>query len=88
MQDLVVCVGENCHQSGAELVLRSFMDLIARDDLENSICLKASFAIGGCCDKDEVTVVFGEHRFQVKPLEADLSFKREILPSLTSFPEA
>ena len=88
MQDLVVCVGEKCHQSGAELVLKSYMDIIARENLEKMICLKCSFAIGGCCDKDEVSVLFGEHRFQVDPRQADLSFQRNILPILTPNAEA
>jgi len=83
MQDLVVCVGEKCHQSGAELVLKSFMDFIARENLENKICLKCSFAIGGCCDNDEVSVRFGERRFQVNPTQADLSFERNVLSTLS-----
>jgi len=87
MQDLVVCVGEKCHQSGAELVLKSFMDFIARENLENRICLKCSFTIGGCCDTDKVSVRFGDLRFQVKPHEADLSFKRDILSTLTPVAE-
>ncbi len=88
MQDLVVCVGEKCHQSGAELVLKSYLDIIARENLENIICLKCSFAIGGCCDRDEVSVRFGEDRFQVNPRQADLSFDRHIRPTLTPMSEA
>ncbi len=88
MQDLVVCVGEKCHQSGAELVLKSYLDLIARENLENQICLKCSFAIGGCCNKDEVSVRFGETFFKVDPRNAAQSFHRHILTTLTPTAEA
>lgn len=88
MQDLVVCVGEKCHQSGAELVLKSFMDCIARENLENIICLKCSFAIGGCCDRNEVSVRFAGRRFQVNPTQANLSFQREVLATLSPAKEA
>ena len=30
MQDLVVCVGESCHLSGAEIVVKKFKELIER----------------------------------------------------------
>jgi len=83
MQDLVVCVGEKCHQSGAELVLKSFMDFIERENLKDKICLKCSFAIGGCCETSEVSVRFGDRRFQVNPRQADLSFQREVLYTLS-----
>ena len=88
MQDLVVCVGEKCHQSGAELVLKSYMDIIAREKLENTISLKCSFAIGGCCSTDEVSVRFGETIFKIDPRDADLSFHRNILSNLTPTAEA
>ncbi len=88
MQDLVVCVGETCHQSGAELVLKSYMDIIAREKLENMICLKCSFAIGGGCQRDEVSVRFGDLRFQVNPKEADLSFEQHVMSTLNPTAEA
>jgi len=83
MQDLVVCVGEKCHQSGAELVLKSFMDIIARENLKDRICLKCSFAIGSCCGDEEVSVRFGDRVFKVNPGQADQSFQRDILTTLT-----
>jgi|GEM_PF-2355060 len=84
MQDLVVCVGEKCHQSGAELVLKSFMDIIAREKLADNLCLKGSFCIGECCEKDEVSVRMGERVFQVNPQEAYLAFARDVWPALRS----
>ncbi len=86
MQDLVVRVGETCHQSGAEHVLKSFMDLIARHQLESEISLKGSFCIGGCCEQDEVSVRLGDRMFQVSPERAESVFASEIWP--TSIPTA
>ena len=81
MQDLVVCVGETCHQSGAEHVLKCFMDLIARNKLETEICLKGSFCLGGGCEQDEVSVRLGDRRFQVTPEQAAFAFAREVYPA-------
>ncbi len=83
MQNLVVCVGEKCHQSGAEIVLKSFMTIIAREQLENEICLKCSFTIGGCCERDEVSVRLGDRMFKVDPENAHLAFAKDVWPSLT-----
>lgn len=82
MRDLVVCVGEKCHLSGAEVVLKSFMDIIAREKLAGEIRLKGSFCIGECCEQDEVSVRFGDRVFQVDPKRAYLAFAREVWPSL------
>lgn len=83
MQDLVVCVGESCHQSGAELVLKSFMEIIAQENLEDKICLKGSFCIGKCCDKEEVSVRWGEKVFQTTFQSADHAFVSEVWPDLS-----
>lgn len=82
MLDLVVCVGEKCHLSGAEVVLKSFMDIIGRENLADDICLKGSFCIGECCETDEVSVRLGDRVFQVNPEQAYLAFAREVWPSL------
>ncbi len=82
MQNLVVCVGEKCHQSGAEMVLRSFLDIISQQNLENEVCLKCSFTIGGCCHENEVSVQLGDHRFAVPPRDSREVFARDIQPHL------
>jgi hypothetical protein len=87
MKNLVVCVGEKCHQSGAEIVLRSFKKIIARENLENKLCLKCCFAMGGCCEKDEVSVRLGDRMFRVDPKDAYLAFARDVWPSLNPVTE-
>ncbi len=87
MQDLVVCVGETCHQSGAEHVLKCFIDLIASNKLESEICLKGSFCIGGGCEQDEVSVRLDDRRFQVTVDQAADIFAREVFPATTTITE-
>ena len=87
MQDLVVCVGETCHQGGAEHVLKCFIDLIATNKLESEISLKGSFCIGGGCEQNEVSVRLGDRRFQVTPEQAAQAFAREVYPATTPITE-
>ncbi|MCP4146027.1 MAG: (2Fe-2S) ferredoxin domain-containing protein [bacterium] len=84
MRDLVVCVGETCHLSGAELVIKNFMELVKKYGLENEIAIKASFCIGSCCECDEVSVKLGDRIFQVNPEQSFAAFNQEVLQSLTS----
>lgn len=91
MQDLVICVGEKCHQAGAEVVLKSFMDIIAREKLEEKVCLKGSFCIGECycedgSDHETVSVRLGEKVFQVDPKDAFVAFARDVWPAVGNGP--
>jgi len=83
MQDLVVCVGESCHLSGAEIVVKKFKELIGEKQLGDRIALKGSFCIGECTNKgdDEVSVRWGDRVFQVTPEECRHTFTREIWPA-------
>ncbi|MCP4292413.1 MAG: hypothetical protein GY780_11345 [bacterium] len=87
MQDLIVCIGETCHQSGAEHVLKTFMDLVAAHKLENEITIKASFCIGGCCEQNEVSARLGDSLFQVSPETAEQVFTKQVHSSPTLNPE-
>ncbi len=88
MQNLVVCVGERCHQCGAEIVLKSFKDAIARENLEQEICLKCSFTMGVSCEGEKVSVRLGDRIFEVDPEQAHESFIREVMPTLLPATEA
>jgi NADH:ubiquinone oxidoreductase subunit E len=87
MKDLVVCVGETCHQSGAEQVLKSFMGQIAQKNLEKEISLKGSFCISSCCEKDKVSIRVGENLMFISPDEADSVFASTIWPTQTTSTE-
>lgn len=82
MQDLIVCVGESCHLNGAEIVVTSFQDLIAREGLGDRIALKGSFCIGECCDDGQVSVRWRDRILTVDPKHATEAFACEILPEL------
>lgn len=86
MQDLVVCVGESCHLSGAEIVVKRFMELIDENKLADRIALKGSFCSGECCAKcpDEISVRWNSQVFQVTPDTAQLAFTRDICTTFST----
>ncbi len=64
MIEVKVCVGSSCHMKGSYQVIRTFEELIKRNDLEDVVKLKASFCLGCCLngiatmiDEDPVTNV-------------------------------
>lgn len=80
--DLVVCVGEKCHLNGSELVLKSFMDIIAAEKLESSLQIKASFCIGECASNEQVSVRLGDAVFQADPENPRQAFTTHVRPAL------
>jgi NADH:ubiquinone oxidoreductase subunit E len=87
MRDLVVCVGDSCHLSGAELVVKSFQECIAQNQLASKVALKGSFCIGECCENSQVSVRFGDRIFQVAPEASREIFEREVLSALPTSEE-
>ena len=47
---LEVCVGSSCHLRGAYEVFKEFQRLIAENQLEKQVELKACFCMGNCRD--------------------------------------
>lgn len=47
---LEVCVGSSCHLRGAYEVIKEFQRLIAENQLEKQVELKACFCMGNCRD--------------------------------------
>ncbi len=43
-----VCVGSSCHMKGSYQVIKTFQELIKKNQLEDVIELKASFCMGRC----------------------------------------
>ncbi len=56
MIEVKVCVGSSCHMKGSYQVIKTFEELIKRNDLENIIRLKASFCLGCCLNGIATTV--------------------------------
>jgi len=80
MLDLTVCVGESCHLSGAEIVLKSFMELIEKEQLQDTVCLKGSFCIGDCDDQSLVSVKVADQVVRTRHQDAEQAFYQSILP--------
>ena len=43
-----VCVGSSCHLKGSYDVIQKLQKLIAENNLEDKVTLKASFCLGNC----------------------------------------
>lgn len=46
--DISVCVGSSCHMRGSYQVIKTFTELIKRENLEDKLTIKASFCMGRC----------------------------------------
>ena len=51
-----VCVGSSCHMKGSYQVIKTFQELIKKNQLEDVIELKASFCMGRCLSGISVMV--------------------------------
>ena len=80
--DLIVCVGDHCHLNGSEMVVRSFQELLAADELRDRVTLKGSFCVGQCSSCGEVAIrLEGEH-FHTRYQDAEACFRDTIKPRL------
>ncbi len=48
MLEVYVCVGSSCHLKGSYHVIKTFKDLIEKNNLSEKVELKASFCLGNC----------------------------------------
>lgn len=80
--DLIVCVGDHCHLSGSEMVIRTFQDLLTASDLGRRVTLKASFCCGQCSEDAVVTIRFEDDVFHTRYQDAEACFRDEITPRL------
>jgi NADH:ubiquinone oxidoreductase subunit E len=78
--DLTICVGENCHLSGADVVAKAVMKLIEAENLGNDVRVRGAFCLGECSQDREVTVRCGERVFHVRRHEAEQQIRNRILP--------
>lgn len=56
MVEIQVCVGSSCHMKGSYQVIKTFQELISKNDLKEKVALKASFCMGRCLDGISITV--------------------------------
>lgn len=56
MVEVRVCVGSSCHMKGSYQVIKTFQELISKNDLKNDVALKASFCMGHCLEGISVMV--------------------------------
>ncbi len=80
--DLIVCVGDHCHLSGSEMVVRCFQDLLATTGLEERVTLKGSFCCGQCSGADGVTIRVEDESFHTRYEDAEACFRDAIGPRL------
>lgn len=48
MVEVSVCVGSSCHMRGSYQVIKTFTELVKRNNMEDTVKLKASFCMGRC----------------------------------------
>jgi len=85
--DLIVCVGDHCHLSGSEMVVRSFQDLLRESGLSDRVTLKGSFCCGQCGegpaeDDGEVTIRLEGEVFHTRYQDAEACFRDAVKPRL------
>ena len=56
MVEVKVCVGSSCHMKGSYQVIKTFEELIKKNDLKDEVALKASFCMGQCLRGISITV--------------------------------
>lgn len=56
MVEIKVCVGSSCHMKGSYQVIKTFDELIKKNDFEDIVKLKASFCLGCCLNGIATTV--------------------------------
>ena len=83
--DLIVCVGDHCHLSGSEMVVRTFQELLAETGLVDRVTLKGSFCCGQCSgheEEDLVTIRLHGEFFNTRYEDAEACFRDQLKPRL------
>jgi len=77
--ELLICVGESCHLKGAEIVVKTFLALIKKENLEQQVNLKGCFCMGQC-SPNEVTVQINKQFYKTRYEESEQFFYNTIFP--------
>ena len=73
-----VCVGSSCHLKGSYDVIQKLQKLIAENNLEDKVTLKASFCLGNCSNGVSMRID-GEVVSNANPENIEDIFKEQIL---------
>ena len=73
-----VCVGSSCHLKGSYDVIQKLQKLIAENNLEDKITLKASFCLGNCSNGVSMRID-GKVVSNANPENIEDIFKEQIL---------
>lgn len=73
-----VCVGSSCHLKGSYDVIQKLQKLIAENNLEDKVTLKASFCLGNCSNGVSMRID-GEAISNANPDNIEEIFKDQIL---------
>lgn len=73
-----VCVGSSCHLKGSYDVIQKLQKLIAENNLEDKVTLKASFCLGNCSNGVSMRID-GEVVSNANPENIEHIFKEQIL---------
>ena len=72
------CVGSSCHLKGSYDVIQKLQKLIAENNLEDKVTLKASFCLGNCSNGVSMRID-GEVVSNANPENIEDIFKEQIL---------
>ncbi len=73
---VTVCIGSSCQIKGSRPVVEQLQDLIARENLQDSIELGGTFCMGKC--QQGVCVTVDGNFFSVSPETVSSFFEKEI----------
>ena len=73
-----VCVGSSCHLKGSYDVIQKLQKLIAENNLEDKVTLKASFGLGNCSNGVSMRID-GKVVSNANPENIEDIFKEQIL---------
>ena len=80
MVEVKVCVGSSCHMKGSYQVIKTFEELIKKNDLKDEVALKASFCMGQC--QNDVSVDVDGKIYSVSPETAHEFFEETIMAAV------
>ena len=79
--EITICVGSSCHIKGSHSFIDYLQKVIAENQLEEYIVLKASFCIGNC--SEGINIKINDERIVVTGLD-DLKeiFQKRVIPEI------
>lgn len=77
---VTVCIGSSCHLKGSRQVVEALQELIADNNLKNSVELGGTFCMGNC--QQGVCVTVDGELYSVSPETVDEFFESNVLNKL------